>query len=169
MPEEPVQQVMINNRMVGIVGLEKAMTMAMTICAGKNDKEISDYLISTISGQNYIPPSARDDYAKALLRQYKIEQNIPVAPESVPGLRIYVLGMGCSRCSQLEDDIRDLLSEMQIAADLSHITDIKEIARFGIMGAPALVINDKVVSAGYVPPKSQLRRWITEACTKSGE
>jgi hypothetical protein len=58
---------------------------------------------------------------------------------------------------------------MQIAADLHHITDIKEIARFGIMGAHALLINDKVVSAGDVPPKSQLRRWIAEACAKSAD
>jgi len=47
----------------------------------------------------------------------------------------------------LESDVRDLLSEMKITADLRHITDLKEIARYGVMGAPALVVNNKVVSA----------------------
>jgi hypothetical protein len=91
MPEDPVKQVMINNRLIGIVGLEKAISGAMTICADKSDEEISD--------QNYIPSSARDAYAKALLRQYKIEQNIPVTPEPATGLRIYVLGLGCALLS----------------------------------------------------------------------
>jgi hypothetical protein len=165
MPSDSVKQLLINNRLIGIVGLEKTMTRAQATCAGKSDADISDFLIHAVSDQNYIPATARDTYAKALLRQYKIEQNIPVAPEPAEGLRIYVLGLGCARCSQLEDDIRDLLSEMEIAADLRHITDIKEIARFGIMGAPALVINDKVVSVGDIPPKSRLRQWILEACT----
>jgi len=169
MPEESVKQVMINNRSIGIVGLDAAIAKAKATCADKSDAEISDYLILAVSDHNYIPTPTREAYAKALLRQYKIEQNISVAPESARGLRIYVLGLGCARCSQLEDDIRDLLSEMKIAADLRHITDIKEIARYGIMGAPALVINDKVVSVGDVPPKSRLRQWIMEACTKSGE
>jgi hypothetical protein len=164
MPENSVKQVMINNLLVGIVGLEETITEAKKIFAGKSDTEISNFLIHTVSAHNYIPASARDAYAQALLRQYKIEQNIPVMPEQAEGLRIYVLGLGCARCSQLESDIRNLLSEMKIAADLRHISDMQEIARFGIMGAPALVINDKVVSVGDVPPKSLLRQWITEAC-----
>ena len=72
--------------------------------------------------------------------------------------------MGCARCSQLEDDVRNLLSEMKIAADLRHITEVKEIARYGVLGSPALVINNKVVSVGEVPPKSKIRQWIIEAC-----
>ncbi len=164
MPADSVKQVMINNRLIGIVGLDAAITKANKTCAKKSDAEISDFLITVIADQNYIPAQAREDYAKALLRQYKIENNLPVMPEHTEGIRIYVLGLGCARCSQLEDDIRDLLSEMQIAADLRSVTDIKEIARFGVMGAPALVINDKVVSVGNVPPKSLLRQWIMEAC-----
>ncbi len=164
MPDDSVKQVMINNRLIGIIGLENAIAKTKSDYTGKSDSDISDYLIQALSGKNYIPDDARDAYAKALLREYKIAQNLPVEPAPVNGLRIYVLGLGCARCSQLENDIRDLLSEMQIAADLRHITDVKEMSRFNIMGAPALVINDKVVSVGDVPPKSKLRQWITEAC-----
>jgi protein-disulfide isomerase len=53
---------------------------------------------------------------------------------------------------------------MQIAADIRHVTDIREISHFGILGAPALVINNKVVAVGEIPPKSLIRRWITDAC-----
>jgi hypothetical protein len=73
------------------------------------------------------------------------------------------LGMSCARCSQLENDVRDLLSEMKIAANLHHITNLKEIAHYGLLGSPALVINNKVLSVGEVPPKSKIRQWIIEA------
>ncbi len=43
--------------------------------------------------------------------------------------------MGCARCNQLEIDVRDLLSEMNItAASGSH--DFKEIARYNLLGSP---------------------------------
>jgi hypothetical protein len=61
--------------------------------------------------------------------------------------------------------VRDLLSEMKIAASLRHITDIKEISRYKLLGSPALVINKQVVSIGEVPPKSKIREWIIEAYT----
>jgi hypothetical protein len=37
------------------------------------------------------------------------------------------------------------------------------------MGAPALVVNNKVVSAGEVPPKSKICQWIIDAFHQSVE
>ena len=154
--------------MIGIVGLEAALEKARIACLEKSDSEISDFLIAAISDKNYIPPPALPAYGQALLREYKTAMNLPVEPESLTGLIVLVLGMGCARCDQLQSDIRDVLSEMQIAADIRHVTDLREISRFGVLGAPALVINDKVVAVGEVPSKSRIRQWIMEACAKSG-
>ena len=66
-------------------------------------------------------------------------------PRTCPRTEHRILGMGCARCSQLENDVRDLLSEMKIAANLRHVTDFKEIAHYKLLGSPALVINNKVV------------------------
>ena len=104
-----------------------------------------------------------DVYGQALLREFKIEQGLPVVEEPSHGLNIAVLGIGCTRCNQLENDVRDLLPEMKIAANLHHITDLKKIAQYGVLGSPALVINNKVLSVGEVPPKSKIRQWIIEA------
>ncbi len=163
MTEDSIKQVMINNRAVGMVGLDAVIEKAKLACAQKSASELSDFLISSASEQNYIPSSAREAYGKALLREYKIAMNLPYDPEPLTGLTILVLGMGCARCDQLQSDLRDVLSEMKISADLRHVTDIREISRFGVLGAPALVINTKVVSVGVVPPKSLIRQWITEA------
>ncbi|MGV8057752.1 MAG: thioredoxin family protein [Smithellaceae bacterium] len=163
MPENEIRQIMINGRLIGISGLDEAINKIAEMQRGYTDDEIQKRLLELILLHNYIPANMQDAYGKAVLREFKIARGLSVVPEHVPReLRIAVLGMGCARCSQLESDVRDILSEMGIAADLRHVTDFKEIAGYGVMGSPALVINDKLVSAGEVPPKSKIRKWIIE-------
>jgi small redox-active disulfide protein 2 len=169
MVENEIKQIMINGRLVGIVGLEEAINKITPIYKGKGDEEIKNCLLQEISTDNYVPLGAVESYGKALLREFKIAQGLPVAEESSPSLNIAVLGIGCARCNQLENDVRGLLSEMKIAANLTHITDFKEIARYGVLGSPALLINNKVVSTGEVPPKSKIRQWIIEAYNPPGK
>jgi len=40
---------------------------------------------------------------------------------------------------------------------------VREIGKFGVMGTPALVINEKVVSVGITPDKKKIRQWLEEA------
>jgi len=54
------------------------------------------------------------------------------------------------------------MAETNLSADLDHVTDIKEIGRYGIMGNPALIINGKVMSVGRVPPKGKIKEWLSE-------
>ena len=161
MAEDKIKQIMINGHLVGIVGLEDAIKKINL--QSVSDEEIKNSLLKEITANNYVPSSALGAYGKALLREFKIAQGLPVADEPVRGLNIEVVGMGCARCDQLENDVRDLLSEMNIAARLRHVSDIKEIARYKLLGSPALVINNKVVAVGEVPPKSKIRQWIIEA------
>jgi hypothetical protein len=161
MSEDNIKQIMINGRLIGIAGLCDAIKKINPEARG--DEEIKNNLLKEISLNNYIPDSARDAYGNALLREYKITQGLSIDEEPIQELNIEVVGLGCARCDQLEKDVRDLLSEMKIAAGLRHVSDIKEIARYNLLGAPALVINNKVVSVGEVPPKSKIRQWIIEA------
>ena len=161
MAQDNIKQIMINGHLVGVVGLCDAIKKIDP--QNRSDEEIKNFLLQDISFNNYVPSSARDAYGNALLREFKIAQGLPVAEEPVEGLNIEVVGMGCARCNELENNVRDLLSEMNIAASLRHVSDIKEIARYKLLGSPALVINKKVVAVGEVPPKSQIRQWIIEA------
>ena len=163
MSKDEIKQIMINDHLVGIVGLDNIIKKIAETYQGKSNDDIKTILLSEIAVNNYVPPTAQDAYGYALLREFKIAQGLLVADEPNHGLNIAVLGMSCARCSQLEDDVRDLLSEMKIAANLHHITDLKEIAHYGLLGSPALVINNKVLSVGEVPPKSKIRQWIIDA------
>jgi hypothetical protein len=64
------------------------------------------------------------------------------------------------RCDMLERNIIDALSEMKIAAVVEHITDVKKIGEYGILGMPALLLNGKVLSVGTVPSKYQIKEWL---------
>jgi small redox-active disulfide protein 2 len=64
---------------------------------------------------------------------------------------IKILGTGCKKCQQLETLTRNAVAELELDADISKVTDAGEIAAWGVMATPALVIDDRVVLAGRVP------------------
>ncbi len=77
-------------------------------------------------------------------------------------MEIRILGPGCPRCEEVMKRTIDVLAELNIAADVQKITDIKKIMEYKIMGTPCLVINGKVKCAGQIPAKSQIKKWIEE-------
>ncbi|UCD83145.1 MAG: thioredoxin family protein [Desulfobacterales bacterium] len=81
-------------------------------------------------------------------------------------MEIKVLGPGCARCNQLEQDLMAVMAEMNLPADIEHVTDALEISSYGVMGTPALIVNGEVKAVGSVPPKIKLKRWLQEAARK---
>jgi small redox-active disulfide protein 2 len=75
-------------------------------------------------------------------------------------MEIKVLGVGCPRCKALEQAVINSLAELDIAADVSKVTDINDIMSYGILHTPALVINEKVVVSGRVPPVAEIKEII---------
>ena len=74
---------------------------------------------------------------------------------------IKVLGSGCSNCQNLEKATREALAELGIEAELDHVTDPGEIASYGVMRTPGLVIDDEVVLSGRVPTAATVRDLLT--------
>lgn len=70
---------------------------------------------------------------------------------------IAVLGSGCPKCIELENNVNAVLKELNINKQVKHITDMAEIASFGVMSTPALVIDDKVVSSGKVLSMEEIK------------
>ena len=63
---------------------------------------------------------------------------------------IKILGTGCKKCQQLETLTRAAVAELGLDADIEKVTDAGEIASWGVMTTPALVVNDQVVVAGRI-------------------
>ena len=66
-------------------------------------------------------------------------------------MNIKILGSGCAKCDQLEVAVRAAVSELGIDAEFDKVTDPVEIAAWGVMATPALVMDDDVVLSGRVP------------------
>lgn len=64
------------------------------------------------------------------------------------GARVKVLGSGCTKCNQLEKATKEALVQLGMDAKVDHVTDFSQIAAFGVMTTPALVVDGKVVSFG---------------------
>ncbi len=66
------------------------------------------------------------------------------------GNSIKVLGPGCKKCAALEEATKEALQSMGEPTSIDHVTDYAEIASYGVMNTPALVVDGKVVSMGKV-------------------
>jgi small redox-active disulfide protein 2 len=66
------------------------------------------------------------------------------------GASVKVLGSGCAKCNQLEAATKAALEQMGMDTTIDHVTDFAQIAAYGVMTTPALVVDGKVVSYGKV-------------------
>ena len=63
---------------------------------------------------------------------------------------IKILGSGCKNCMTLSENVKAAVKELGIEAEIDKVTDFAEIAAYGVMSTPALVVDEKVVSYGKV-------------------
>ena len=77
-------------------------------------------------------------------------------------MEIRILGPGCPRCQEVEKRTIDVLAELNIAADVQKVTDMKKIMEYKIMATPGLVINGKILCSGRIPSKDEIKKWIGE-------
>ena len=73
------------------------------------------------------------------------------------GPSVKVLGSGCARCNALEAAAKEALTELGMDTAIDHVTDFSQIASYGVMSTPALVVDGKVVSFGKVLTKAEVK------------
>lgn len=66
------------------------------------------------------------------------------------GARVKILGSGCAKCNQLEAATIAALEQLGMDPTVDHVTDFSQIAAYGVMTTPALVVDGKVISYGKV-------------------
>lgn len=75
-------------------------------------------------------------------------------------MEIKVLGSGCASCKKLLKITEKAVKKSGIEAKVLYVTDIQEITSTGLMSAPGLMINDKIVSAGRIPKEKEIIKMI---------
>ncbi|MFQ6793472.1 thioredoxin family protein [Thomasclavelia sp.] len=69
---------------------------------------------------------------------------------------IKILGTGCKKCNALHTAVKEAVDELQLDIKIEHINDFSQIAMYGIISTPALVIDEQVVSFGKVLNKDEV-------------
>lgn len=75
-------------------------------------------------------------------------------------MKIEILGIGCFKCKQLAANAEAAAGELNIQAEFGKVTDIDKITGYGVMATPALAIDGKVVSAGKVLNKDEIKKLL---------
>jgi small redox-active disulfide protein 2 len=73
---------------------------------------------------------------------------------------IKILGSGCANCHRLEANTRDALATLGMDAAIEKVTDVGDIASYGVMRTPGLVIDEQVLVSGRVPDAKEITRLL---------
>jgi len=75
-------------------------------------------------------------------------------------MKIEVLGMGCPKCKKLTELTTEAVNELGVSPEISKVDQINDIMNYGVMITPALAIDGKVVVAGKIPSKEEIKNLI---------
>ncbi|WP_353853024.1 thioredoxin family protein [Dehalobacter restrictus] len=76
-------------------------------------------------------------------------------------MNIKVLVSCCSDYG-LKEKTDEVIKEIGIDATVEKVKDMETIMAYGVMKAPAIVINEKVKSMGRVPSKDEIKKYIQD-------
>lgn len=76
--------------------------------------------------------------------------------------KIEVLGPGCANCVRLAANAKEAADMAGVEAEIVKVTDYAQIAAYGVMSTPGLVIDGKLVSYGRIPSAGDIALWLSE-------
>lgn len=74
--------------------------------------------------------------------------------------QVKVLGSGCASCRATARLLDEVARQKGVEIQLEKVEEIQEIARYGILSTPGVVIDGQVVHAGGVPSRSKVEGWL---------
>ncbi|MDD3108644.1 MAG: thioredoxin family protein [Alistipes sp.] len=77
-------------------------------------------------------------------------------------MEIKILGTGCAGCKALHATVKQVVAELGLDATLLKEEDLMQIMKYNVMSLPALVVNEKVVSAGRSLSASEVKALLTK-------
>ena len=78
-------------------------------------------------------------------------------------MKIQVAGPGCPRCQMTEKNVFNACAELNLPANISHVTDRKQIQELGVWTTPAVVVDGKILVSGRIPSVEELKKILSEA------
>jgi small redox-active disulfide protein 2 len=73
---------------------------------------------------------------------------------------IKILGSGCKKCIALGENATAAAKAAGKEAEIVKVTDFAQIAGYGVMSTPGLVIDEKLVSSGKVLTAQEIEKLL---------
>jgi len=74
--------------------------------------------------------------------------------------KIQILGTGCKKCALLAETSENAAKALGLTYSLEKVTNLNDIATFGVMFTPALVVDGVVKVAGKVPSLEDTKKML---------
>lgn len=75
-------------------------------------------------------------------------------------MKVEILGSGCKSCNTLTAETVQAAKNMGIEIELVKVTDYGDIAAYGVMSTPALVVNGVVQFSGEVKKAKAIEAYL---------
>ncbi len=63
-------------------------------------------------------------------------------------MKIKVLGACCKKSLETFENTKCAVAQMGLGVEVENIGDLEQIAKYGVMSTPAIVVDEKVISYG---------------------
>jgi small redox-active disulfide protein 2 len=74
--------------------------------------------------------------------------------------KLQILGTGCKKCMSLAETAENAAKALGLEYTLEKVTNLSEIASYGVMFTPALVVDGVVKVAGKVPSLEDMKKLL---------
>ncbi len=76
--------------------------------------------------------------------------------------KIQILGTGCPKCQKLTENAAAAADQLGLDYEVEKVTDLGEIAKFGVMMTPAMAVDGQVKCAGKLLDTEAIKPLIQE-------
>lgn len=71
-------------------------------------------------------------------------------------MNIKIIGSGCPDCDRLYANTLAALQELRVEAEVEKIGDLMEIVKLGVLSAPSLMADGKLLIAGKIASQKEI-------------
>lgn len=77
-------------------------------------------------------------------------------------MKIQVAGPGCKKCHDTERNVREACAQLNLNAEILHVSDMREIAKLGVLFTPAVIVDGKMIVSGKSPSVEELKNYFSK-------
>lgn len=75
-------------------------------------------------------------------------------------MNLKVIGEGCDRCDALFENTIEAVTQLGLDAEIEKVSDLIEIVKLGVMAAPSLMADGKLIVSGQVASVEKIMKLL---------